>query len=426
MATTRRSIRLTINLKISSVNQETHDKKEKENLKNPAEGKENIIFAGCCREEPIKIVYTAEKSSTEVLSHVLRLQTACELYLHSEFYADHPRIVEASTSPTISTSHLDTLFTYILSDEGDAMFCTTRDKVETIKLESKLTCTPGRWCSLLHAFALSSVIQKNTYMVYPDCNYGIRPLLNGTIRPRCSNIIEQFDTIYILWSRDGNLDNTPKAAYQPNHFVCLSICNNNTSTRETQKRRTRRSSKCVHTQKSTLDNNSSNSMATGESLETEKPLKTNEPLEEVNLHERPVDNATKYSLIKNRIPPEHFVYPSKEYKDTSKKSGKRKRSCQHQWFEQFKFITYSMENDGIYCLPCILVSIENTPGGRARLLITLPYKNWKDTVADMKNHSVSAYHKASSEQMDNFIEVMEKKRIGNRFYLRREVEEASS
>lgn len=61
MATTRRSIRLTINLKISSVNQETHDKKEKENLKNSAEGKENIIFAGCCREEPIKIVSTVKE-----------------------------------------------------------------------------------------------------------------------------------------------------------------------------------------------------------------------------------------------------------------------------------------------------------------------------------------------------------------------------
>ena len=60
-------------------------------------------------------------------------------------------------------------------------------------------------------------------MVYPDCYYGIRPLLNGKIRPRCSNIFNQFDTIYILWSRDGNLDNTPRAAYQPNHFLFLFI-----------------------------------------------------------------------------------------------------------------------------------------------------------------------------------------------------------
>ncbi|VDI45245.1 Hypothetical predicted protein, partial [Mytilus galloprovincialis] len=82
-----------------------------------------------------------------------------------------------------------------------------------------------------------------------------------------------------------------------------------------------------------------------------------------------------------------------------------------------------MENDGIYCLPCILFPIENTPGGRARLLITLTYKNWKDTVADMKNHSVSAYHKASSEQMDNFIEVMEKKELGIDFILDEKLKE---
>ncbi|VDI00927.1 Hypothetical predicted protein [Mytilus galloprovincialis] len=82
-----------------------------------------------------------------------------------------------------------------------------------------------------------------------------------------------------------------------------------------------------------------------------------------------------------------------------------------------------MENDGIYCLPCVLFPIENTPGGRARLLITLPYKKWKDTVADMKNHSVSAYHKASSEQMDNFIEVMEKKELGIDFILDEKLKE---
>ena len=27
--------------------------------------------------------------------------------------------------------------------------------------------------------------------------------------------------IYVLWSRDGCLDNTPKASFQPNHFVFL-------------------------------------------------------------------------------------------------------------------------------------------------------------------------------------------------------------
>ena len=33
-----------------------------------------------------------------------------------------------------------------------------------------------------------------------------------------------FLPIYILWSRDGNLDNRSGAVYQPNHFVPL-VCN---------------------------------------------------------------------------------------------------------------------------------------------------------------------------------------------------------
>lgn len=101
-----------------------------------------------------------------------------------------------------------------------------------------------------------------------------------------------------------------------------------------------------------------------------------------------IDNEIKYNLIKNRVPPKKFIFPAKEYKDKSKKSGKRSRSYQHQWFEQFEFIVYSMEKDGIYCLPCILFPIENAPGGRAKLLITLPYNNWKDAVSDLKSHAV--------------------------------------
>ncbi|CAC5394370.1 unnamed protein product [Mytilus coruscus] len=61
MPTIRRSNRLTSNRKRNSVIEETKDKKEKEKLINPAEGNENILCAGCCREEPPKTVSTVKE-----------------------------------------------------------------------------------------------------------------------------------------------------------------------------------------------------------------------------------------------------------------------------------------------------------------------------------------------------------------------------
>ena len=51
----------------------------------------------------------------------------------------------------------------------------------------------------------------------------MRPLIHGLVHPRVSSAADVLP-IYILWSRDGNLDNRSGAVYQPNHFVPL-VCN---------------------------------------------------------------------------------------------------------------------------------------------------------------------------------------------------------
>ena len=86
--------------------------------------------------------------------------------------------------------------------------------------EALLTCHSGRWSTLLNVMALSSALQRRIYVAYPDCNKEIRPLVNGYISPRVATSGKMPD-IYVLWSKDGCLDNTPKASFQPNHFVFL-------------------------------------------------------------------------------------------------------------------------------------------------------------------------------------------------------------
>ena len=84
-------------------------------------------------------------------------------------------------------------------------------------------CQIGEWSSLMHILALSSVIGRPIFTIYPSCSKAIRPLLQGLIKPRIqtSNKISDNNCFYILWSRDGGLDNRSNAIYVPNHFVPL-------------------------------------------------------------------------------------------------------------------------------------------------------------------------------------------------------------
>ena len=101
----------------------------------------------------------------------------------------------------------------------------------------------------------------------------------------------------------------------------------------------------------------------------------------------------KNSLIKNRAPEKSFKFPPKTYKDSRKKSGQIRRCCLHEWFDDFKFLSYSNSTDGLFCLACVLFSTSAHQGSWAKILITQPYCSWKDTREDLKNHSVLEYHK---------------------------------
>ena len=116
-----------------------------------------------------------------------------------------------------------------------------------------------------------------------------------------------------------------------------------------------------------------------------------------------INDDCKNSLIKNRAPEKSFKFPPKIYKDSRKKSGETRRYCLHELFDNFKFLSYSKSTDGLFCLACVLFPTSAHQGSRAKILITQPYRNWKDTREDLKNHSVLEYHKDSLEKMNSFL-----------------------
>lgn len=57
------------------------------------------------------------------------------------------------------------------------------------------------------------------FSVYPNASPSIRSLLHGVISPRI--LSNQQPAVFIMWSRDGNLDARRGAWFQLNHFIPL-------------------------------------------------------------------------------------------------------------------------------------------------------------------------------------------------------------
>lgn len=69
--------------------------------------------------------------------------------------------------------------------------------------------------------ALASVMGRQIFSVYPNLASSVRILLHGVIEPRVISQVKSMPTVFIMWSRDGNLDATRGVWFHPNHFIPL-------------------------------------------------------------------------------------------------------------------------------------------------------------------------------------------------------------
>lgn len=67
--------------------------------------------------------------------------------------------------------------------------------------------------------ALASVIRRPIYSLYPEVNFRYRPLMQKLLNPREARMNGEVIPVFLLWSREGSLDNRPNAWFTPNHFV---------------------------------------------------------------------------------------------------------------------------------------------------------------------------------------------------------------
>ena len=126
-----------------------------------------------------------------------------------------------------------------------------------------------------------------------------------------------------------------------------------------------------------------------------------------------VDDKTKLLLMENNKPPTGFKFPAKQYKDKRKKGGVMNRYCQEEWFRDFDFISYSIEQDGLYCNTCVLFNTENRKPNQDQpnILVNKPYRNWKDAKSDLKTHSVTDAHVTATAKREAFMQTYQKPQI---------------
>ena len=93
--------------------------------------------------------------------------------------------------------------------------------IECIQQQSIHTSYLGNWSGLIHIMALSSVLNLPVFSVYPESSRAIRPLFHGVIHLRTFNYRSCSDILYIMFTRDSNLNNDKGTIFQPNHFCPL-------------------------------------------------------------------------------------------------------------------------------------------------------------------------------------------------------------
>ena len=99
----------------------------------------------------------------------------------------------------------------------------------------------------------------------------------------------------------------------------------------------------------------------------------------------------------------HFS-PDVKYKfPRSSTSG---RSFQHHWLVRYPWLKYSKQDDGGYCLPCVMFYTSKNFHAQAGVLVSYALTNFKHAIDSLKKHERKDYHKEAVVKMDAFVKVM--------------------
>ena len=111
-----------------------------------------------------------------------------------------------------------------------------------------------------------------------------------------------------------------------------------------------------------------------------------------------VADHEKYQFIN------HHFSPDMKYKFP--KHSTTGRSFQHQWLVRYPWLKYSEQEDGGYCLPCVMFYMSKNFCAQAGVLVSYALTNFKHAIDNLKKHEQKDYHKEAVVKMESFVKVM--------------------
>ena len=91
-----------------------------------------------------------------------------------------------------------------------------KTKEDCIIKEAQQCRKPNAYASMVVLLGLVEVIKRPVYSIYPNTNHNICNIYQQKITP--SNCTEN-KLLYLLWSKDTDLNTKKGVAFKPNHFV---------------------------------------------------------------------------------------------------------------------------------------------------------------------------------------------------------------
>ena len=142
---------------------------------------------------------------------VLREETCYFLENNPSFIANHPSLKSAAKSLRRSEEVIFPQMLAMITQKS--VWDKTKDKEDCIIKEAQRCRKPNTYASMVVLLGLVEVIKRP---VYPNTNHNIRNIYHQKITP--SNCTED-KLLYLLWSKDTDLDTKKGVAFKPNHFV---------------------------------------------------------------------------------------------------------------------------------------------------------------------------------------------------------------
>ena len=105
----------------------------------------------------------------------------------------------------------------------------------------------------------------------------------------------------------------------------------------------------------------------------------------------------KYNLLVN-----HFK-PGADYSFPKTTSG---RAFQYRWLVQFPWLAYSKQENGGFCLPCILFASSEYHGSDPGVLVSRPLTAFAKALELFRKHADKGYHKEAVIGSEEFLKVM--------------------